>query len=133
MQRSVRLKHWLNQREPEQMLYDKKVYKKTNWRAPFIEEGNIELRMMKFSNALQQMATTNKTLAHPRSNLSYQQTQGIKSLAANPAYHIFQSDKNCGLGVTETNTYEKWCWDDHLNDATTYRETSQLEAQTSIH
>ena len=114
------------------MLYDKKNYKKTNWIAPPIEDGNIELRMMHFANAVQEIATTNKNLAHPKSNLNYQQVRGLKAIAADPTLHIFQSDKNYGLGVTETNTYEKWCWDNHLNDLTIYCEIPKLEALSSI-
>ena len=132
MQRSIRLQHWLKSKELEEMLYDKKIYKKTNWIAPPIEDGNIELRMMHFANAVQEIASTNKNLAHPKSNLNFQQARGLKAIAVDPTLHIFQSDKNCGLGVTKTNTYEKWCWDDHLNDLTTYREIPELEARSSI-
>ena len=44
--------------------------------------------------------------------------------------HVFLWMVENGLGVTETTTYENWCWNDHLSDENTYKEISCLEALT---
>jgi hypothetical protein len=125
LRRSIRLKHWLKRHDTGSSDYNPKLYVKSGFNPPPIEEGPAEILMMDFASTLERI-----NIPPPRSkfNLTAVQYRLLKIFKTDHRYHICHSDKNLGPVIMEKHVYIRRAFSDHLGNIRDYKSLSQDSA-----
>jgi hypothetical protein len=140
LRRSVRLKNWLknlhqfrddsdSEDNNNNTNYNPKLYIKSDFDPPLIENGVAESAMMKFAENMLQVEKSTKH--SKRFNLTAYQHSVLTELKADQRFFIWQADKNLGPCIIERPRYIQRCFSDHLlRDETTYQRLSKVGAES---
>jgi len=131
MERSIRLKHWIdkNGANNNDEDYIPSLYIPTKWKPPEASP-DVEEAMKNFSSNIRQAVEKYKT--KPKSNLTKIQYRCLHSLKNNNELIVCMSDKNLGPVIMERETYLSKCLQEHLLCQRTYIRLTEEEALQKI-
>jgi hypothetical protein len=125
--RDLQLKHYFLKNPPENDdTYNPRLYIKSKWVPPDWERSKeLERRFENFNHVYKKLMI----IRSGRSNLLPFHRNALQTLQSSTDTIVVQCDKNLGPACIDIPTYIEYAFNDHLNDATTYRYLTLTEAQ----